>query len=240
MGQRARFLGPAHGIGLIQRWHSVTDGVADGQGNALIRGALAGKPSPFLRKWAISLLLFAWSYALALTTLKSLKAEIKQLEAQKKLVEKRDGEVPKALAVLQRYAKVLTPAQRRQVAKIIGETVEIPARRAAATPKGPLKGRKLGSVAPKYRLPTGETWTGRGLSPKVFTAWAKSAEGQSWTKAHPGSKFPSADGLVKSARTPAEKAAKAAKKVVKKPAKRASTERAAKKATRVSVKKPAK
>lgn len=42
--------------------------------------------------------------------LESLNAEIKQLEAQKKLVEKRDGEVPKALAVLQRYAKVLTPA----------------------------------------------------------------------------------------------------------------------------------
>lgn len=192
-----------------------------------------GKPTPFIEKWAISLVLFAWSSALALTTLKSLNAEIKQLEAQKKLVEKRDGEVPRALAVLQRYAKVLTPAQRRQAAKIIGETVEAPSGRTAATPKGPLKGRKLGSVAPKYRLPSGETWTGRGLSPKTFTAWAKSGEGRAWLKAHPESKFPPAEGSVKSTSKPA-------KKIVKKPAKRASTKRAAKNATRVAVKKAAK
>lgn len=43
---------------------------------------------------------------MALNTVKSLDAEIKLLEAQKKLVEKRDGEVPKALAVLQKYSKV--------------------------------------------------------------------------------------------------------------------------------------
>lgn len=177
---------------------------------------------------------------MAFTTLKSLNAEIKQLEAQKRLVEKRDSEVPKALAVLQRYAKVLTPAQRRQVGKIIGEAVEAPSRRTAATPKGPMKGRKLGSVAPKYRLPTGETWTGRGLSPNVFTAWAKSGEGRAWIKAHPESKFPPAEGSVKSASKPAKKAAKAAKKIVKKPAKRASTKKAAKKATRVAVTKAAK
>ncbi|EMT5436510.1 histone-like nucleoid-structuring protein, partial [Stenotrophomonas maltophilia] len=53
---------------------------------------------------------------MAFTTLQSINAEIKQLEAQKRLVEKRDGEVPKAIAVLQKYAKVLSPAQRRQVA----------------------------------------------------------------------------------------------------------------------------
>lgn len=173
---------------------------------------------------------------MALTTLKSLNAEIKQLEAQKKLVEKRDGEVPKALAVLQRYAKVLTLAQRRQVAKIVGDTVEASFGRAEAVTKGSLKGRKLGSVAPKYRLPTGETWTGRGLSPKAFAAWAKSGEGRAWIKAHPESKFPPAEGPVRSASKPAKKAAKAAKKIVKKPAKRASTKKSAKKATRVAAK----
>ncbi|QNR96651.1 H-NS histone family protein [Stenotrophomonas sp. 169] len=177
---------------------------------------------------------------MALTTLKSLNAEIKQLEAQKKLVEKRDGEVPKALAVLQRYAKVLSPAQRRQVAKIAGETVEVQSGRATATLRGSMKGRKLGSVAPKYRLPTGETWTGRGLSPKVFTAWAKSGEGRAWAKAHPDAKFPAAEGAGTSTAKPAKKTTKAAKKVVKKPAKRASTKKAAKKATRVAVKKIAK
>ncbi len=90
------------------------------------------------------------SAPLALTTLKSLNAEIKQLEAQKKLVEKRDGEVPKALAVLQKYAKVLSPAQRRQVAKLIGETIDAKPARAAKAAPGPRKGRKLGKVAPKF------------------------------------------------------------------------------------------
>lgn len=172
---------------------------------------------------------------MALTTLKSLNAEIKQLEAQKKLVEKRDGEVPKALAVLQRYAKVLTPAQRRQVAKIIGETVDAPSGRTAATPKGPLKGRKLGSVAPKYKLPTGETWTGRGLSPKAFSAWAKSAAGKAWAKANPDAKFPPADG-AKVAAPVVKKAAKKAMKVAKKVARKTVT-KSTKAASRKAAKK---
>lgn len=172
---------------------------------------------------------------MALTTLKSLNAEIKQLEAQKKLVEKRDGEVPNALAVLQRYAKVLTPAQRRQVAKIIGETVDAPSGRTAATPKGPVKGRKLGSVAPKYKLPTGETWTGRGLSPKAFSAWAKSAAGKAWAKANPDAKFPPADG-AKVAAPVVKKAAKKAMKVAKKVARKTVT-KSTKAASRKAAKK---
>lgn len=172
---------------------------------------------------------------MALTTLKSLNAEIKQLEVQKKLVEKRDGEVPNALAVLQRYAKVLTPAQRRQVAKIIGETVDAPSGRTAATPKGPVKGRKLGSVAPKYKLPTGETWTGRGLSPKAFSAWAKSAAGKAWAKANPDAKFPPADG-AKVAAPVVKKAAKKAMKVAKKVARKTVT-KSTKAASRKAAKK---
>lgn len=175
------------------------------------------------------------SAPLALTTLKSLNAEIKQLEAQKKLVEKRDGEVPKALAVLQKYAKVLSPAQRRQVAKLIGETIDAKPARAAKAAAGPLKGRKLGKVAPKYRLPTGETWAGRGLAPKAFTAWAKSAEGKAWAQANPGAKFPPAGGTVRKARAKVAKKAgkpvtKVAQKAVKKLAKKAVVKKGSKKA----------
>ncbi|WP_430544405.1 H-NS family nucleoid-associated regulatory protein [Stenotrophomonas rhizophila] len=108
---------------------------------------------------------------------------------------------------------------------------------AFSSSKGPLKGRKLGSVAPKYRLPTGETWTGRGLSPKVFAAWAKTADGRAWAKAHPESKFPPAEGSVKSANNQAKKAVKAARKILKKPAKRALTKKSAKKVTQSAVKK---
>ncbi len=169
---------------------------------------------------------------MALTTLKSLDAEIKQLEAQKKLVEKRDGEVPKALAVLQQYAKVLSPAQRRQVAKLIGESIDAQPARALKATTGALKGRKLGKVAPKYRLPSGETWAGRGLTPKTFSAWAKSADGKAWAKANPGAKFPPADGAVKKAATKeAKKPSKAVKKAskakpIRKPAKKGSAKAA--------------
>jgi len=169
---------------------------------------------------------------MALTTLKSLDAEIKQLEAQKKLVEKRDGEVPKALAVLQRYAEVLTPSQRRQVARIVRETIEATSARARKVSKSSLKGRKLRAVAPKYRLPTGETWTGRGLSPKAFSAWAKSAAGKAWAKAHPDAKFPPADG-AKIAAPVVKKATKVAKNVARKAPKKftkASSGKASKKA----------
>lgn len=135
---------------------------------------------------------------MALTTLKSLDAEIKYLEAQKKLVEKRDSEVPQAIAVLQKYSRVLTAAQRRQLAKLVGSAGDADAiapARAAKPSKPSLKRRSLGKVAPKYRLPTGETWTGRGLTPKVFTAWAKSAEGKAWSAANVGEKYPAASSV---------------------------------------------
>lgn len=186
------------------------------------------------------------------TTVKSLNAEIKLLEARKKLVEKRDGEVPKALSILRKYADVLTPAQRRDVAKLIGGTAEV---KDASSPKpseGPLKGRKLGKVAPKYRLPTGETWTGRGLAPKVFTSWSKSAEGKAWTAANPGQRFPGA-GAGKVLKSAAKKFKKVAKKDAKNvatrvagkapakraPSKKAPAKKAVKKVVRKSVKKTA-
>lgn len=114
---------------------------------------------------------------MALTTVQSIEAEIKHLVAQKRLVEARDSEVPKAIAVLQKYATVLTAVQRRKLSAIAGEeaaTVVTSKPRALTSPN---KGRKLGKVQPKYRLPSGEVWSGRGLTPKVFVSWAKSARG---------------------------------------------------------------
>lgn len=175
---------------------------------------------------------------MALTTLQSINAEIKQLEAQRKLVEKRDGEVPKALAVLQKFAKVLSPAQRRQVAKLIGETLDNQPARAPKAAAGSRKGRKLGKVAPKYRLPTGETWAGRGLTPKAFAAWAKSADGKAWAQANPGERFPPASGATKAPGKVTKKAAKAAKKVARKAVKKP-IKKTAKKAVKKAGKKTA-
>ncbi|MDQ7306482.1 H-NS family nucleoid-associated regulatory protein [Stenotrophomonas sp. Sm3119] len=155
---------------------------------------------------------------MALTTVQSIEAEIKQLVAQKRLVEARDGEVPKAIAILQKYAAVLTSAQRRKLASIAGEGVD---GSAGKPPKAvsPTKGRKLGKVPPKYRLPTGETWPGRGLTPKIFAAWAKSAEGRSWVKANPGSKFPPATARAASGKKKTLKKVAGKKAGGKKPAK---------------------
>lgn len=178
---------------------------------------------------------------MALTNLKSIDAEIKQLEAQKKLVEKRDSEVPQAIAVLQKYARVLTAAQRRQIAKLVGSAgdAEVVAPVRAAKPsKSSAKGRTLRKVAPKYRLPTGETWTGRGLTPKVFTAWAKSAEGKAWSASNVGENYPAASSVkpqakvgmavLKRARKVSAKgkaasapARKGAKKIARKPVRKA-------------------
>lgn len=165
---------------------------------------------------------------MALTTLQSIDAEIKQLEAQKKLVEKRDSEVPKAIEVLQRYAKVLTPAQRRKLAKISGSELGV---EAAKAPARAARARKIGRVAPKYRLPTGETWTGRGRTPVAFAAWEKGAEGKAWRKTNEGGRFPAIDGtsVKASASIASTKASRgAAKKTGKKAAKKAT--RPAKKA----------
>lgn len=168
---------------------------------------------------------------MALTTLQSINAEIRQLEAQKKLVAQRDAEMPKALEVLQRFAKVLTPVQRRKIAKIIGETIDTtPARTRGAAKKG----RKRAKVAPKFRLPTGEPWTGRGRPPVAFVAWEHSAEGKAWSRANDGARFPPATGAAPTA--PAKKAAKTRRKAagtrVAKAGKQAARKGAAKKTAR--------
>lgn len=168
---------------------------------------------------------------MALTTVQSIEAEIKSLIAQKRLVEERDKEVPKAIAVLQTYAAVLTAVQRRKIASLVDPEVEAMAARTPRKVARPLKGRKLGKVLPKYRLPSGEEWSGRGLTPKAFVAWSKSVEGRSWIKANPGVKFPLANAKGSAAvKTKAPKKAarkRSATKTLKKTTTKARTRRAA-------------
>lgn len=176
---------------------------------------------------------------MANTSLKSIDAEIKQLEARKKLVEKRDNDVPKAIDVLKKYAAVLTSVQQRQVSKIIGEAVAdapVVKRGRPAGKKAAKKARTGSKIPPKYQLFTGETWTGRGITPKVFDKWARSAEGKAWKKANPDQKFPPAPGAASAATKPVKKAGKKAAKAAKAPAKKARTS-AAKKIARKPAKK---
>ncbi|WP_051547339.1 hypothetical protein [Lysobacter capsici] len=52
--------------------------------------------------------------------------------------------MPKAIEVLQRYAKVLSAVQRRKIARIIGEVVD--AATPAKAPRAKKQGRKLGPL----------------------------------------------------------------------------------------------
>lgn len=147
---------------------------------------------------------------MGLTSIQEINAEIRRLEAQKKIVATRDREIGRALAILSKYADVLTTTQRRQATKIAnGNKV---AKSSALSKKA---GRKLGKVPPKYRLPTGETWAGRGLTPKVFLAWEKSPEGKAWSRANAGDRFPPAGGSTPASAAPRAPATK------KRPAKKA-------------------
>nr|WP_255611082.1 H-NS family nucleoid-associated regulatory protein [Lysobacter sp. ESA13C] len=115
--------------------------------------------------------------------------------------------------------------QRRKIARIIGEVVE--GATPAKAPRAKKQGRKLGPVAQKYQLPTGETWRGRGRTPVAFAAWEKGAEGKAWRKDNAGEKFPAANGAAKSGaksqsgvkKGAARKGRKAAVKKTRRPAK---------------------
>ncbi|HDS1579878.1 TPA: H-NS histone family protein [Stenotrophomonas maltophilia] len=127
---------------------------------------------------------------MSLTSVQSIDLQIEQLMARKRLVEARDEEVDQALAVLQKYAEVLTAAQRRRVVQLVVDGVAVSTPTLPGKRPHPNKGKVLGTQAPKYRLPTGETWSGRGHTPRTFVAWASGAEGKAWLKSHPGEKFP--------------------------------------------------
>lgn len=139
-------------------------------------------------------------------TSKAIDAEIRRLEARKALLAKRDSEVPGAIEVLNRYAAVLSPAQLRKIARIAGSQDQAPAKKAAK------KAKKAGSIVPpKYQIPTGEKWSGRGHPPREFKAWAATAEGKAWRKANPDQKFPLIAGAA-AKKTPKKTVKKAAKK----------------------------
>ena len=157
-------------------------------------------------------------------TVESINAHIKELEKQKKLIELRDEQVDKVLAVLNHFASVLTPEQRRKIVKAAGATKSVAApttKRAGKTTatktvakKAARKGRKLGKVAPRYQIPGGLTWTGRGMTPNAFAAWSSTAAGKAWHKANPDEKYPGVEGAAKPTKKVAKK--RGAKKVATK------------------------
>ncbi|QDI04031.1 MULTISPECIES: H-NS histone family protein [Xanthomonas translucens group] len=114
-----------------------------------------------------------------------LHEEIRKLEEQEK--QAREGETSAAhaniLSLLEQFAEFFSAKQRNEIAAYVTSAAPKPA---SAKSSG---GRS--EVKPKYQLPhTGETWSGRGRTPKAFAAWEGTAAYNEWKARNPDLKFP--------------------------------------------------
>ncbi|MFZ7095495.1 histone-like nucleoid-structuring protein [Luteimonas dalianensis] len=164
---------------------------------------------------------------------KKLEREIARLER-----DAAKGKFPEVMATLNDYAKHFSESQKRRIVASLGldDVAAAPTKRGGKAAAGKGKG-SAGTVPPKFMLPDGTTWAGRGQIHKAFAAWGRSAEGRQWRKDNPGEKWPS------NPNAPAGNtvAKKAAKKATKKPAKKTTAKRpAAKKTAKKAVKKAVK
>lgn len=90
-----------------------------------------------------------------------------------------------AVDALIAVARYITPKQAQTVMAALGKARPGTGRRRSGD----------GAVAPKYWLPhSGETWTGRGRTPKAFAAWEGTAAYNEWKASHPDEKFPAFPG----------------------------------------------
>lgn len=117
-----------------------------------------------------------------------LAAELRKLEEQE--AELRQHQATDAftqvMKLLHDFGQHFSTKQKAEIAAVIGEGKP---RKAAAT------GDARREVAPKYWLPhSGETWTGRGRTPKAFAAWEGTAAYKEWKSKHPDQKFPAFPG----------------------------------------------
>lgn len=117
---------------------------------------------------------------------KKAKALLDQLEAEEQgLIEaeatKSHGAI---LSTIAKFGAHYTLKQRKDIATALGLKATVSGKPSEATRSAG------GEVPPKFQIPSGEHWTGRGQMKKEFGLWEKSAEGKAWRKAHPGEKWP--------------------------------------------------
>jgi DNA-binding protein H-NS len=110
--------------------------------------------------------------------------ELQKLEEQEKteLANEAASAHANIISLLERYASFFSSKQRNEISNQLGES----SGRAAPAAKS-----SRSEVKPKYQLPhTGETWTGRGRTPKSFAAWEGTAAYNEWKTRNPSLKFP--------------------------------------------------
>jgi len=87
------------------------------------------------------------------------------------------------MSLLGQYGQHFSAKQKAEVVAAVGASSPSRFKAPAAS------GKK--EVAPKYWLPhSGETWTGRGRTPRAFAAWEGTAAYKEWKANHPDEKFP--------------------------------------------------
>jgi len=119
-----------------------------------------------------------------------LAEELRKLEEQEaKLIEDEASDAFLQVSdILSRYGQHFTAKQRADIASQVGSSANGPGRqKRASAEKKP--------VAQKYWLPhTQETWSGRGRTPRSFSAWEGTSAYKEWKSKHPDEKFPAYPG----------------------------------------------
>lgn len=142
------------------------------------------------------------------------------------------------------YAPFLSDDQRQELAGLLRKSSAGKPVAGATAKKSGRKTNAGATLVPKYQLPTGETWAGRGRPHAAFVAWLKTSEGRTWKKAHPGENYPAFTGTKPATKkaakkSPAKQAGKRAARKVSKPA-RKNVRKTAKKPVRKATRKRAK
>lgn len=112
-----------------------------------------------------------------------LEQELRQLEQQEaQLRQQQAADVfAEVMNLLGQYHLQFSAKQKAEIVTAVGAS-------APARVKKPAGSQE---VAPKYWLPhTQETWSGRGRTPRSFTAWQGTAAYNEWKAKHPNEKFP--------------------------------------------------
>lgn len=113
--------------------------------------------------------------------------ELRKIEEQENKERQAEAESAHSniVSLLEDFAEFFDSRQRAEIARYVVS--------------GSTRGRKSvsnqgskGPVAAKFKLPNGETWSGRGRTPTAFVEWEKSDAAKKWREANPEQKWPAA------------------------------------------------
>ncbi len=121
---------------------------------------------------------------------KKLLEELQKIEAQEKQELQAEAESAHAniVSLLSDFADYFDARQKNEIARFVGGASR-PGRKAGSSNAS---AGTRGPVAAKFKLPSGDSWSGRGRTPTTFAEWEKSGEAKKWRDANPGQKWPAA------------------------------------------------